>query len=229
MQQSLNDIITDTCTGVSNTTSWPIITLTSRESWYVAGETCAMAPPSAVGDSYRMAAWSRWERRAIRYCTHGLALCKGQFQDWKRGCAYSTDALGFSLVSLTATKTGSGLLRILLPKNKMPVKNLIRPTNTTGRFWGMFLYQSWSYASLQTWTIDMRNNIMETIWMQEYWPVHCRSKHRRPPGRCNSSVHCSAAHMTLSQPAWGCSSPGHQPVYKQKTAQQTRHCDSQSS
>ena len=48
--------------------------LTSRESWYVAGETCGPPLPSAVGDSYSMAACRRWDRRAIRYCTQGLAL-----------------------------------------------------------------------------------------------------------------------------------------------------------
>ena len=64
--------------------------LTSRESWYMVGEICAAAPPSAEGGSYSMAACSRWERRAIRYCTQGLALCNTHLLALKQPCCLST-------------------------------------------------------------------------------------------------------------------------------------------
>ena len=64
--------------------------LTSRESWYMAGEICAAAPPSAEGGSYSMAACSRWERRAIKYCTQGLALCNTHLLALKQPCRLST-------------------------------------------------------------------------------------------------------------------------------------------
>ena len=48
---SLHDITPDACTRESSVTSQATLKLTSRESWCMAGETCAVAPPSAEPES----------------------------------------------------------------------------------------------------------------------------------------------------------------------------------